>query len=63
MTDHTEEDSDNPIWCAAWRLIRQHGDAALEVVDREIAEALHAGDHAKVSEWRAISLAIEDLSR
>jgi hypothetical protein len=56
------DDAEREMWCRAWRLVLQHGDAVSDHIDNEMARLLREGNTAAIAEWRQISLAVEHLS-
>jgi hypothetical protein len=53
-------DKPTPAMCTAWRLFRDHGAAAADVIERELARCLKAGDHQEAATWRSVAEALEE---
>ncbi len=49
-----------PAMCTAWRLFRDHGAKAADLVDRELARCLQARDHEGAAQWRSVSEALTE---
>jgi hypothetical protein len=56
-------DEERELWCRAWRLLVEHGDGTLRMIDAEIDRALRKGDNVALAEWRRVSTAVEELAR
>jgi hypothetical protein len=57
------DDEERELWCRAWRLLVEHGDRTLPMIDAELDRALRKGDEAALADWRRVSTAVEELSR
>lgn len=58
-----DEASATPAMCKAWRLFREHGNLAGDMVENEIMRCLRAGNPAGAAEWREIADALGEWLR
>ena len=59
MSDLTSEaEGATPAMCLAWRLFRDHGKAAADLVDAERMRCLKAGDSEAAAEWIRVAEAL-----
>lgn len=57
------DETEREIWCAAWKLFREHGAESAELIDAELTRSLHEGDGEAVTRWRRVADAVEELAR
>lgn len=55
--------NDNQLWCLAWRLLRQHGEASERVIDDEIETCLKKNDRDNAAYWRKVAQAVVELRK
>lgn len=56
----TAMDKPTPAMCTAWRLFRDHGAAAGDVIERELARCLKDGDRMGAADWRSVAEALQE---
>jgi hypothetical protein len=61
--DDLSTDGQTQAMCTAWRLFRDHGRQAEELVDAEVMRCLKAGDRAGAAEWREVAEALTEWCR
>jgi len=53
-------DKPSPAMCTAWRLFRDHGPAAADLIEHELARCLKNGDHKGAADWRGVAEALQE---
>jgi len=54
----SEADGATPAMCLAWRLFRDHGKAAEDLVEAERMRCLRVGDREAAAEWGRVADAL-----
>jgi hypothetical protein len=53
-------DKPTPAMSTAWRLFRDHGAAAAEVIEGELERCRKSGDHKGAADWQSVAEALQD---